>query len=127
MAGVGLQHLDGISVAAADLLFKLFDAMALISIDLPEQRRMSVKAQMGDGDEVRGFRLRAADVQTTHDASFFPSVEDAHDATAGGNRSIGRLFSQRSNEGLREPGFHGQRCFHLYNEATGLFGIVDHQ
>ncbi len=57
MVGIGLPHLGGISVAATGLLFELFDAMALVSNDLPEQRRMSVKAQMGDGYEVRGLGL----------------------------------------------------------------------
>ena len=76
------------SVAASILLFELLDAVALIGVDLPEQRDASFKDEMRDGDNVRGFGFRSADVESADNSSFFSHVENACHVTAIGNVEI---------------------------------------
>ena len=83
-----------VSVVAAVLLFELVDTVALISVDLSEERHPSLKVQMRDGDDVRGFGFRSADIQSAHDPPFIPHVEDACHVTAVGDIEIQSLLDQ---------------------------------
>ncbi len=96
------------SVVAPVLLFELLDTVALISVDLSEQRHPSIKVQMRDGDDVGGFGFRSAYVQSTYDPPFFSHVENAYHVTFVGDLEIRSLFDQDPYEDLRQSRFNGK-------------------
>ena len=108
------------------VLFEFFDPAALVSVDLSEQRRTAVENEMGYGDDMRGRRFGAADVEATGNAAIVTEIQHIDHLTSGRDWYLGRFCCQETLKLFGEPSVDRQCTLELRDEDIGLIRVIDH-
>lgn len=112
-------------MASPGLLLELFDAVALIGVNGPEQRAAPVKREVSDRDEKGGLGLGPADIEPADDAAFLSHVEDTDDLTAVRDRPFRSALAEHGSDAGQKTSVQRKGGLHLGDQPLCFVRIVD--